>query len=162
MILDLIALDDASRVWIYQADRLLSYDELDAIRERLFPFLASWVSHDRQLMTYGNVFHRRFLALFVDETRAAQASGCSIDASVRFVKALEQDFDLDFFDRMTYTYLDKDEEVAEVRHADLANLYACGDVDDTTFFFDHLVKDKGDFLKGWTKPLADSWHKRFV
>jgi hypothetical protein len=161
MLLDLIALDDSSRVWIYQADRFLAYDELDKTRELLFPFLQGWVSHDNKLATYGNVFHRRFLALFVDESQAHSASGCSIDASVRFVKELGANLGVDFFSRMTYCYL-QDDEVQSVEHATLPKLYASGDVDDETIFFDNLVKDKGQFLQHWTRPLKDSWHYRFV
>lgn len=161
MLLDLIALDDSSRVWIYQADRYLSYDELDIVRERLFPFLEQWVSHDRLLATYGNVFHRRFLILFVDESKAHVASGCSIDASVRFVQSLGADLGVDFFDRMTYCYLD-DEEIKSVTHHQLPKLYMDGVIKGDTLFFDNLVNEKGTFLTEWTKPLADSWHYKFA
>lgn len=161
MLLDLIALDNSSRVWIYQADRFLTYDELDQVRDRLFPFLQEWVSHDNKLATYGNIFHRRFLAFFVDESQAHVASGCSIDASVRFVKDLGSRIGVDFFDRMTYCYLEDDEVVSVAHHA-LPDLYRSGAITDETIFFDHLVKEKGEFLTSWTKPLRNSWHKRFV
>jgi len=78
MILDLIALENTSRVWLYQADRDLTYDELDDVREDIFNFLGGWTAHAAELHTYGNIFHRRFLGLFVDETASTGASGCSI------------------------------------------------------------------------------------
>lgn len=161
MILDLIALDNDSRVWIYQADSEFSYDQLDQIREELFPFLDQWVSHDQDLMTYGNVFHRRFLALFVDETRANVASGCSIDSSVRFVKHVGSAHKKDMFDRMTYCYM-VDEEIFDIHHSEMQAAYQSGKINDETFFFDNLVKDKGQFLTEWIKPLKESWHFRFV
>ena len=161
MILDLIALDPSSRVWVYPANRFLTYDELDIARARLYPFLSSWVAHDKALYTYGNVFHRRFLVLFVDETQASAASGCSIDASVRFVKDLGADLGVDFFDRMTYHYL-IDEEIYEVRHGALDDAYSSGMVEDSTLFFDPLVKTKEDFIKRWIKPLKDSWQSKFI
>ena len=162
MILDLIALDGTSRVWLYQAHRELTYDELDEIREDIFNFLSSWTAHSAELHTYGNVFHRRFLGLFVDQSLAASASGCSIDASVRFIQELGKKYDIDFFDRMTYCYMDAEEIIHSISHTELPAAYATGLVTDNTLFFDHLVKDKASFLSSWLVPLRDSWHYRFA
>ena len=161
MILDLIALSNESRVWIYQAKREFTYEELDAVRHRLFPFLTEWTSHNQALSTYGNVFHKRFIALFVDESKAHKASGCSIDASVHFMQSLEHEFQNPLFDRMDYAYM-VDEEIYTIHHNDLAQAYEKGHITDETLFFDNLVKTKGDFLKEWLKPLKDSWHFRFI
>lgn len=161
MILDLIALDNSSRVWIYQADQEFTYDELDDAREDIMNFLTEWTAHSAELDCYGNIFHKRFLALFVDESKA-HASGCSIDSSVRFVEGLGAKYGKKFFDRMTYAYMTPEEEILTIHHSDLAAAYQAGTVDGDTFFFDNLVKDKGDFLQNWIKPLMHSWHKRFV
>jgi len=61
MILDLIALDNSSRVWIYQADQEFTYDELDDAREDIMNFLTEWTAHSAELDCYGNIFHKRFL-----------------------------------------------------------------------------------------------------
>lgn len=160
MILDLIALDNDSKVWIYQSDKEFSYDELDFAREDIFHFLTDWTAHSRDLTCYGNIFHRRFLVFFVDETNST-ASGCSIDKSVKFVEYLGQKLDKNFFDRMTYAYM-VDENISTIHHSELPNLYATKDINDYTLFFDNLVKTKGEFLKHWIKPLKDSWHGRFL
>ena len=160
MILDLIALDDSSKVWIYQADKEFSYDELDVAREDIFHFLNEWTAHSRELNCYGNIFHRRFLAFFVDET-SSYASGCSIDKSVKFVEQLGHKLGKDFFDRMTYAYMEN-EEIYTLSHGDLSNAYNSTKINDDTLFFDNLVKTKGDFLKHWIKPLKSSWHSRFL
>ena len=158
--MDLIALDNSSKVWLYQADREFSYEELDTIREDLFHFLTAWTSHNNELMCYGNVFHKRFLGLFVDESKAG-VSGCSIDKSVKFVNALGQKLDVGFFDRMTHAFLEND-EVHTLPHDKLSESYEAGKINDNTLFFDNLVKTKGDFLTSWIKPLKDSWHTRFL
>ena len=160
MILDLIALDDSSKVWIYQSDKELTYDELDIAREEIFHFLTDWTSHSQDLTCYGNIFHRRFLAFFVDESNS-YASGCSIDKSVEFVENLGNKIGKDFFDRMTYAYM-QDEEIFTVHHNDLLNSYTEKTINDETLFFDNLVKTKGAFLKQWIKPLKQSWHTRFI
>ena len=162
MILDLIALENTSRVWLYQADRDLTYDELDDVREDIFNFLGSWTAHAAELHTYGNVFHRRFLGLFVDETASAGASGCSIDSSVRFVQELGGKYGINFFDRMSYDYMDEKEEIHFINHTEMPEAYKNGVIDDNTLFFNHLVKSKGEFLKSWLVPLKESWHFKFV
>ena len=160
MILDLIALDNSAKVWIYQADREFSYDELDEIRPMIFEFLDQWTSHTNKLMTYGNVFHRRFLALFVDESLAG-ASGCSIDASVRFVKELESHFGVSLMGRDQVAYM-IDEEINTIPLTELEAAVGDGRLQKDTFVFDNLVKNKDAFLKEWCKPMNGSWHKRFV
>ena len=160
MILDLIALDNSSKVWIYQSDKEFTYDELDEARADIYNFLNEWTAHSRELSCYGNIFHRRFLAIFVDETNSS-ASGCSIDTSVRFVEHLGRKYGKDFFDRMTYAYM-IDEDIHTIQHAELGNAYKSDIINEETLFFDNLVKSKGEFLKNWIKPLKSSWHKRFL
>lgn len=162
MILDLIALDPSSRVWIYQADRDFTYDELDEGREMIEKFLQNWTSHNRQLNTYANIFHRRYLALFVDESNSSNASGCSIDTSVHFVKSLEAQFGIDFFNRNLYSHFDAEENIYVDTLDVFKEKYASGEIDGQTLVFDHLVKTKKDFLESWIIPLETSWIKRLI
>jgi hypothetical protein len=160
MIRDLIALENTSKVWIYQAEREFNYDELDAIRPKVFDFLADWTSHNQALVTYGNIFHKRFLGIFVDESLSG-ASGCSIDKSVHFVESLGAQFNVNFFRRDVFCYLN-DEDVIALPIGEVKEAYSKGEINEETLFFDNLVKDKEQFLKSWLVPLKDSWHKRFI
>lgn len=162
MILDLIALDNSSKLWIYQADRAFSYDELAIARDHIETFLSHWTSHNQELHTYGNIFHRRFLALFVDESQSSAASGCSIDKSVHFVQELGKRLNIDFFNRLLYAYFENEEDIKVVPQNDFVTAYQNGRISDQTLVFDHLVKTKGDFLKSWIKPLEETWIKRIV
>lgn len=157
----LIALEDSARVWLYQANRELTYDEIDIVRPAIYEFAQNWVSHNNSLLSYGNIFHRRFIGLFVDESASSGASGCSIDTSVQLVRSLGDQIGVDFFDRMSFCYLE-DEEIYQITPTELAEKYKNGQINDDTLFFDHLVKHKGAFIKSWLKPLGESWHKRFV
>jgi len=159
MIRDLIALDNSSRVWVYQADRMLSDQEADEMRDHVFTFLETWNAHQKDLLSYGNIFHHRFLVLFADETQTG-ASGCSIDDSVRFITKLGEHYNVDFFDRLNYCYLEMD-EVKSVSHGQLKVKYKEGEINDESLFFDNLVKTKEEFLQGWVKPLSDSWIMKF-
>ena len=151
---------DSARLWIYQAERPFREEDVPAIRARLQQFAAQWVSHNRQLQATGEVLHQRFVVLAVDESRA-DASGCSIDKSVAFLKALQAEYDRDLFNRMNFSYKDGD-EVHTVSREEFIRLYAEGIIDDDTPVFDTLVAAKGDFEAGFLKPLGKSWHKRMI
>jgi hypothetical protein len=160
MVRDLIALENSSRVWIYQADRDITYDELDEMRPEIFEFLDQWTSHNHELLTYGNVFHRRFIALFVDDTIAGP-SGCSIDKSVKFIEYLGSKYKVDLFNRNLFAYM-QDDEVKFIEKNSLKLCFDNGDINHETLFFDHLVQTKGDFLKRWITPLKNTWINKFI
>lgn len=157
---DLIALDDSSKVWIYHASTPIPEEKIPEVKSHIFDFVSSWVSHNNALKAYGNIFHNRLLCLFVDESLAG-ASGCSIDSSVRFIKNLGAHYEVDFFDRMLFSYI-IDDEVYSASRNELKQLYAKGEIDDHTLFFDTLVKGKEQFINNWLVPLGESWHKRML
>ena len=102
----------------------------------------------------------RFILLAVDEGQA-DASGCSIDKSVHFLKQLEAQLDIDLFDRMTFAWKD-DSGVKTASSEEFAQLYRAGKIGDDTLVFDNLVKTKAELEENWLKPLNKSWHRRFV
>jgi len=161
MLRELIALDNTSKVWIYQADREFSYDELDDIREELFPFVDKWSSHGANVPAYANVFHRRFLCFFADESNMSGVSGCSIDSSVAFVRMIAEKYQVNFFDRMQYAYMEE-EDIKIVHHNDFKPAVDSGEIKQDTLFFDNLVSTKDKFLKNWLVPLEESWHKKML
>ena len=96
----------------------------------------------------------------VDE-RLNMASGCSIDTSVNFIRSLEKKYDLNLFDRFTFSY-QKDDKIHTVPKNKFAELYESGEIDESTLVFDNLIRTKEDLVQSWLKPLGKSWHKRFV
>lgn len=153
-------LSSTSRVWIYQANKPFPEQDWPAINTHVQEFAKNWVSHNRQLKAQGNLIHGQFIVLMVDESQA-DASGCSIDKSVYFLKQLQAEYGVDLFDRMTFTY--KDGNIVKTADRDtFSKLYQEGVIDDQTLVFDNLVATKGDFDESWVKPLGSSWHKRMV
>jgi len=153
-------LSDDTRVWIYQSNRQLSNAEVELLRPAISNFTTQWVSHNLQLKAFGDVFHKQFIVLMVDESRAG-ASGCSIDKSVYFIKHIENELQINLFDRLSFTFKDGD-EIKTAQKDDFANLFNEGKINDDTLVFDNLVKTKKDFDEAWVKPLRESWHKRMV
>lgn len=153
-------LPDTTRVWIYQANSPFLKQDTPAIRKKIQNFATSWVSHNRALRSFGDILHNRFVVLMVDESQAG-ASGCSIDSSVRFLKSLQNEYGVDLFDRMVFSF-QQDGEVVSLGREDFSRWYAEGKIDDDTLVFDTLVSNKKDFIENWIKPLGKSWHKRMV
>ena len=157
---DTTTLPATARVWIYQANRPFREADVPQIKKYVDEFAQGWASHNRQLRAHGDVLHRQFVVLMVDEGQA-DASGCSIDTSVRFMQQLGQAYGVDLFDRMTFTWLENG-EVKSAHSEEFRQLYAAGKITDDTLVFDNVVKTKGELDEKWTKPLNESWHRRFV
>ena len=97
----------STRVWIYQSNKPFDDAALPQLKEYVDRFAQNWVSHNRQLRAHGDVLHNRFIVLMVDESQA-DASGCSIDKSIHFLKQIENAYSVDLFDRMTFTWMEGD------------------------------------------------------
>lgn len=87
------------RIWIYQSDRELSETEVGLANNKLQEFAAQWKAHGKELAARAEIRYNRFIILFLNESVEA-ASGCSIDSSVRFLKAIENELGVNLFDRM--------------------------------------------------------------
>lgn len=150
-----------SRVWIYQSDRPFTEAESVQIEQLLRTFASRWVSHNRALRAASGLLHNRFVVLAVDE-RQAGASGCSIDASVHFLKQLQAEFGVDLFDRMRFSYQTADGQVETLPRDAFATAYAEGQIGPETLVFDPLVKTKAELDQQFVKPLWESWHRQMV
>ncbi len=100
-------LPDHSRVWLYLANRPMDDTELNFANEKLQLFLSGWSAHNKKLHCNGLILFSQYLILSVNED-LENASGCSIDSSVRFVKSLGQELEIDFFNRMKVLEIEND------------------------------------------------------
>ena len=160
MITSYDTLPDTSRVWIYQSNRPFTTEEAADLQNFIDKFVAQWTTHNEPLTAYGELLHQQFVVLMVDESNLG-ASGCSIDSSVHFIKAIEKQYGVNMFDRMNFTYKQGD-QIKTAPRAILEELYQKGEINDDTLVFDNLVKNKGEFEARWIVPLKDSWHKQMV
>jgi len=159
--LSTISFSPSSRVWIYQNTFPIEESRIYGMQERIREFAAEWVSHSKDLVAFGSLFHYQFVVLMVDETNAG-ASGCSIDSSVRFLKAFAAEEGLELFDRMKFCWMDDNEEIHTATKEEFEQLYANGTINDDTLVFNNLVKTRAEFEKSWITPLGECWMKRMV
>ncbi|MEM7299203.1 MAG: ABC transporter ATPase [Bacteroidota bacterium] len=154
-------LAESSRVWIYRSHRPLSEQEVKITSDSLDQFLDSWTAHNVELLANAQVLHHQFIVITLDENSSSAASGCSIDAQVRFVRALGDSLKVDFFDRLTFDFL-IDKDVQSIKKDEVQGLINQGSINDDALVFDHLVKTKNQFTHRWILPLNESWHYRLI
>ena len=145
-----------SRVWVYQADRKLTADEVVQIQQHLNHFTTGWTAHNNLLKAKAEIRYDRFLVLIVDESQAG-ASGCSIDKSVNFMKQLEQQFGINLFDRFNLAYRDGS-EVVSVPRRQFEELLKQGKINTETIVFNNLAQNLTELQTKWEVPFKDSWH----
>ena len=156
---DLIALPDTSKVWVYQANRLLNDEETLRIQSEIYDFTMKWKSHGQDVDSYGHIFHKLFLVFVADETN--HVSGCSIDSSVHFIQALGSKYNVDFFDRLNYVFFEND-KINRIFHTDMKTGLSEGRIKNETLFFNNLVNNKEAFINDWVTPLNESWLNRYI
>lgn len=149
-----------TRVWIYQSDKPFAIADAPKVRADIQAFTQEWVSHSNELKAFGDLYHDRFVVLMVDETKSS-ASGCSIDASVRFLQGLGKKYGMDMFDRMNFSYKTED-GIKSAHREEFIELYNMGLITDETVVFNNLVTTKDAFEKKWEVSLGESWHKQFI
>lgn len=148
-------LSNETKVWIYQANRSFTQEEVWEISDILENFVNKWQSHQRDVHGYGALYYRRFIVLMADESKC-DVSGCSIDSTVRLIKELEQAYNLNFFDRLKVCYKITNELVGSFPLNEIDNYLENGKINEDTILFDNLVATKKDFETKWEIPLKGS------
>ncbi|NVK09002.1 MAG: ABC transporter ATPase [Tenacibaculum sp.] len=149
-----------SRVWVYQSDREFTQEEIEFISAKALLFIDNWTRHGDDLKGSFTIKYNQFLILGVDEN-FNNVSGCSIDASVRFIQELEKELELDLMDKMNVSFKDGD-NINIVKLPEFQNFVKEQKVTAETVVFNNMVNTKEDFEKKWEVPANESWHARFL
>lgn len=152
-------LPDSSRIWIYQSNREFTMEEVNKIKEILKNFNDSWNNHGEGLKTSFGIKYNQFLILGIDENHH-EASGCSIDSSVKVMKKIEKEFGVELFDRMK-TAFKIGKNINMISVADFQKYVKEDKITQDTIVFNNMVNTKGDFKESWEVKAENSWHSRF-
>lgn len=153
-------LPEHARIWVYQANRSLTEEEIALIEEKTKVFLTNWTAHGSHLESSYVLKYKRFLIIGINQD-AQPATGCSIDVSVSFIQQLEKEFDIDLMDKMNVSYK-QGEFIAYKPLADFKQMAKNKSVSLNTIVFNNLVTNKYEFENSWEVPAAESWHARFM
>ncbi|MDB5233332.1 MAG: hypothetical protein JWR44_325 [Hymenobacter sp.] len=148
-----------ARVWIYQASRPLTGPEIVSVMTSLARFAEEWTSHGRTLHASAEFLHQQFLVLGLDEGIAG-ASGCSIDASVRFVAELEQRLGVELLEKSRLAFLHEG-RVQLLKRSEVKAAVAAGIVNPDTFYYDNTLATKGELDTKWPRPAGQTWLARY-
>lgn len=144
-----------SRVWIYQSNRMFTMSEALQIEDLLNDFAKNWKSHADTVKGYANLFFGQFIVLMADES-ATGVSGCSTDSSVRLIKHIEKQFNVNLFDRLLLAFLIKEKvqllPLSQINYAVENNF-----VNEDTTYFNNTVLTKEELENNWMIPVRESW-----
>ncbi|MFS4415690.1 ABC transporter ATPase [Maribacter sp. 2307ULW6-5] len=160
MLVTFNSLPSEARVWIYQCNRTLTETELSEIDVALKDFLSHWTAHGADLKAGFEIRYKRFLVIGLDQSGQA-ATGCSIDASVHFIQALEKKYDVLLLDKMNVSYK-QGEYIAYKPLIDFKKMARQKAISAKTVVFNNLVATKGEYQEHWEVPASESWHARFL
>jgi len=152
-----------ARVWIYQADRKFTREQQELIETEAASFIERWTAHGEKLRGAFSIFYDRFLIISVDES-FNQASGCSIDSSVHFIKELESKLELNLLDRQIAILKQNGTDKPEVELEQLPLIRQkinAGYIDGNTIIFNNTVTNKKDFLSQWEVEAKNSWMAKY-
>lgn len=111
------------------------------------------------------ILHHRFIILAVDEQQT-QASGCSIDSSVAFVKEVEEKFStpgqpLSLFDRSLVAFKQED-GIYTLPLNEAKKQIAEGIITANVLTFNNLVPTKAQLETDWVIPVKKSWLGKYL
>lgn len=152
-------LPPSSRVWIYQSNKLFTQEQKQILSEALQAFTDSWTAHGAPMKASFQLPYDHFIVLAADE-QSTSASGCSIDDSVRTIKAIGSTTSLDFFDRKSVAFV-KDNSIELIPMSDLKKEAVSARWGEQSQMVNTLVGTKQE-LSGWVMPAGQTWLKRYL
>jgi hypothetical protein len=152
---------DDSRIWIYQSNRTLDTQEVEIASAVLLNFTEQWTAHQNNLKASFTILYNRFVVLAVDE-KAAGASGCSIDSSVRVLRQLQDELDIDLFNRTLVYYKAEEDYIDSAEMSDFKAMLANGDLTADTLVFNNMIQQINQLETEWEVPVSKSWHKQML
>lgn len=158
MFVEFDKMPDTSRIWIYQSNREFSSEEENVIKRNTKKFIENWTRHGDDLKGSFTMVYNRFVVIAVDEN-FANVSGCSIDASVRFIQQIQSELNVDLLNKLHIAFKTND-DVNSVSLNDFRSFIASDKITQDTIVFNNLVNTKADFESKWEVPAKESWHQR--
>jgi hypothetical protein len=149
--------DNDSRVWIYQSNRLFSLQEALTIETILETFISDWKSHGAPVKGFATMFFGQFIIIIADE-KATGVSGCSTDGSVRMIKSIGEQFNIDLFNRQLLAFVVKD-KIQMIPMSQLDYAFEHQFIAADTLYFNNTVTTKIELMKNWLVPVEESWLK---
>lgn len=148
------------RIWIYTLSKELSNEQLVDFKNRCQNFVNSWTAHDVSLDASFELYQNRLLIFKVNEDNY-NASGCSIDKQLRFVKEVEQAFSVELLNRLLVAY-ENNNQVEVVKASQIKELLAANTISASTLVFDNTITESSQLTSKWKQPLQATWLAKYL
>lgn len=148
-----------AKVWLYPCSDNLTQDQRAAILKDIEAFVEEWLSHKRIVKGSGGIVSDRIIFLTADEA-AVDVSGCSIDSSVRFIKSLEEKYQILCFDRTQMIY-QSNGHIHSIHFRNIASAIEAGELKEDDVVFNIQASTVAQLQNAWV-PLSQSPYARFV
>lgn len=148
------------RIWIYTLSKELSNEQLLDFKNRCQTFVSGWTAHDVSLDASFELYQNRLLIFKVNEDKY-NASGCSIDKQLRFVKDLEQVFSVELLNRLLVAY-ENNNHVEVIKSSQIKDLLAANTISANTLVFDNTITQSSELESKWKQPLQATWLAKYL
>ena len=148
---------DSSRIWIFQSDLKIENDKIELIKNELEKFLMQWSSHGKELQCSYELKYNLFIIIAVD-SNVNNATGCSVDNLTDFILKIQEDNNINFFNRLSIAY-NIENEVKLDNLSNIKDMIKDKKFSPQTIVYNNLVKTKKEYINNWKVPAIKSWHK---
>jgi hypothetical protein len=149
------------RIWIYTLSKELSQEQLIDFKHRCQGFVRGWTAHDVSLDASFELYENRLLIFKVNEDKY-NASGCSIDKQVRFVKELEQNFSLELLNRLLVAFVNSNNNIEVVKQSEISELLKNNSINENTIVFNNTISQSTELTSDWKQPLHKTWLAKYL
>jgi hypothetical protein len=148
------------RIWIYTISQELTNEQIADFKNRCQNFVSGWTAHDVSLDANFELYQNRLLIFKVNEEKY-NASGCSIDKQLRFVKELELVFSVELLNRLLVAY-ENNNQVEVVKSSQIKELLADNIISGNTLVFDNTITESKQLETNWKQPLLHTWLQKYL
>ena len=106
------------------------------------------------------LYQNRLLVFKVNEDKY-NASGCSIDKQLRFVKELEQAFSVELLNRLLVAY-ENNNQVEVIKSTQVKELLTSRVISENTLVFDNTITQSTELSTNWKQPLKSTWLAKYL
>ncbi len=152
-------LSPESRIWIYQSDRKLNSEEQAFILKNSERFLEAWTAHGNDLQAGVQILYDQFIIIGVNEA-VNEASGCSIDKSVAFIRELDGILKVNLLERSKVA-LKNETEISLIDFSEIKDMVSKGSITPESTVFNNAIVTKKELDNSWLMPAEKSWIKRY-
>ena len=148
-------LSDDSRIWVFQADRVMSDQEVSSLVGLLENFTNTWAAHGHPLTSSFSIINNCHIIVGVEKGHN-QASGCSIDTLVHKIREIGETLGIDFFNRTAIAYEDGN-DVRVMPFTNVKNHIENGYIHKDSITFNNSITEKKQLITEWRVTAKDSW-----